>query len=148
MNRKEGRERAAELLIRVGLGEKDLDKLPHQFSGGELQRVCLARALALKPEFILLDESVSSLDMLSQSLVLDLLAEVKKETGAAFLFISHDLRVLMKVADSLAVMSDGRISSYLDDLNQLAASDISRDPAFLDLARSVLPPEPPANSGD
>lgn len=133
---------AAELLQKVGLNKSDLDKLPHQFSGGELQRVCIARALALKPEFILLDEAVSSLDMLSQGLVLDLLSELKKETGAAFLFISHDLRVLLKISDSLAVMDRGRISFLARDMAELESPASEYDPALQALARAVLPPEP------
>ena len=136
------REKAAGLLKKVGLSDKDMDKLPHQFSGGELQRICIARALALEPEFILLDEAVSSLDMLNQSLTLDLLEELKKNTGTTFLFISHDIRILLKISDSLAVMNDGHICAYIDDPAVLEAPDAVYDPAFASLARSVLPAEP------
>ena len=136
------RDKAAELLKRVGLSANDLDKLPHQFSGGELQRICIARALSLKPEFILLDEAVSSLDMLSQSRILDLLAELKAETGTAFLFISHDLRVLLKISDSLAVMDQGRITSQVEDMAELERPEAVYDPAFVKLAGAVLPAEP------
>lgn len=136
------RDRAAELLRRVGLDAADMDKLPHQFSGGELQRICIARALALKPEFILLDEAVSSLDMLSQSRVLDLLNELKAETGTAFLFISHDLRVLLKISDALAVMDQGRITSQVEDVSELESPEAVYDPAFIKLAGAVLPAEP------
>jgi nickel transport system ATP-binding protein len=141
------RERSASLLKKVGLSEGDLDKLPHQLSGGELQRVCIARALALSPEFILLDEAVSALDMLNQSLILDLLVELNKTTGATFLFISHDLRVLLKVSDSLAVMDRGRISFYINDLSDMEFPDIARDPAFSSLAMAVLPANPPLANG-
>lgn len=138
------RYRAAEMLRRVGLSPFFLDKLPHQFSGGELQRVCIARALILNPSFILLDEAVSALDLLSQSLVLDLLAELKAETGTAYLFISHDLRVLLKICDSLAVMTRGRISSYVEDPAGLEAPGAVFDPTFRALAEAVLPAEPRA----
>lgn len=142
MSRAALRDRAAALLKRVGLNESDLDKLPHQFSGGELQRVCIARALALNPEFIVLDEAVSSLDMLNQSLVLDLLADLKRESGVTFLFISHDLRVLLKISDALAVMDRGRISLSVDDPAVLESPDAVCDPAFSALLRAVLPAEP------
>jgi nickel transport system ATP-binding protein len=138
------RERAAMLLKKVGLSEADLEKLPHQFSGGELQRVCIARALALSPEFILLDEAVSALDMLNQSLVLDLVMELKRTTGTTFLFISHDMRVLLKVSDSIAVMDGGRVCLYVRDLSELESTEALRDPAFSALARAVLPAEPSA----
>ena len=136
------RDRAVEALGRVGLSPDALDKRPHQFSGGELQRVCIARALILKPSFILLDEAVSALDLLSQSRVLDLLAELKAESGAAFLFISHDLRVLLKMCDSLAVMTAGRISSFVEDLAELENPGAVFDPTFQALAEAVLPAEP------
>jgi ABC-type dipeptide/oligopeptide/nickel transport system ATPase subunit len=138
----EQRERAAMLLKTVGLSERDLDKLPHQFSGGELQRVCIARALALDPDFIVFDEAVSSLDMYNQSLVLELLSSLKKETGMTSLFISHDLRVLLKISDSLAIMDGGRISSLVKDPSDLGFPGGMFDPAFQELARSVLPAEP------
>ncbi|MDR0759944.1 MAG: dipeptide/oligopeptide/nickel ABC transporter ATP-binding protein [Treponema sp.] len=140
---KEGlRSRARELLEQVGIAGGAMDKLPSQFSGGELQRICIARAIAPKPEFIVLDEAVSALDMLNQSLVLDLIAQLKHETGAAFLFISHDLRVLLKICDSLAVMQGGCISSRMEDLSGSEKTESASDPAFRDLAFAVLPSEP------
>lgn len=142
LGKNELREKAGELLKKVGLSEEDADKLPHQFSGGELQRVCIARALALSPEFILLDEAVSSLDMLNQSLILDLLEQLKTNTGTTFLFISHDLRVLLKISDALAVMNEGRISAYVDDPAALESPDAVYDPVFKLLAQAVLPAEP------
>lgn len=139
------RDRSADLLGRVGLSPADLDKLPHRFSGGELQRVCLARALALNPEFIVLDEAVSSLDMFSQNLVLELLMELKTETNTAFLFISHDLRVLLKMSDSLAIMNHGRITTFVEDTAELENPQTVYDPVFRSLAGAVLAAEP---SGD
>lgn len=130
------RGRVAELLEMVGLDPGDMDKYPHQFSGGELQRICLARALAPSPELVVLDEAVSSLDMLNQSLVLEVLARIGKDSGAAFLFITHDLRVVCQAADAVAVMERGRLAGYSDSLDGLAGE------AFLTLARSVLPARP------
>lgn len=138
------KERAAVLLQRVGLSPDDLHKLPHQFSGGELQRLCIARALALNPEFILLDEAVSSLDMLTQNRVLDLLAQLKEESGVAYIFISHDLRVLLKICDSLAIMGQGRITSYIANLADLEKPGAVDDPTLKALAGAVLGAEPPS----
>lgn len=135
------RARARELLDRVGVTGGVLDKLPGQFSGGELQRICIARAIALSPEFIVLDEAVSALDMLNQSRVLELIARLKRETGAAFLFISHDLRVLVKVSDRLAVMQSGRITDRIENIDNVE-KDASFDPSFKALANAVLPAEP------
>jgi nickel transport system ATP-binding protein len=143
LSRQQLRSRAACLIEQAGLSPSDIDKRPGQFSGGELQRVCIARALALSPEFILLDEAVSALDMLNQSLILDLLIELKQKTGTAFLFISHDLRVLLKICDSLAIMDKGRITSYVEDINALESPDFVYDPVFKSLAQAVLPAEPP-----
>jgi nickel transport system ATP-binding protein len=139
LTKDELRARAGELLERVGVAGDALDKRSAQFSGGELQRVCIARALALRPAFIVLDEAVSALDMLNQSRVLDLIVRLKRETGAAFLFISHDLRVLVKVSDRLAVMRDGRITDFIEDLDN---AETSPSPSFRALAGAVLPAEP------
>ena len=136
--KKELRERACLLLRQVGLPENVLDKLPSQFSGGELQRLCIARSVSLHPEFILLDESVSSLDMYNQSLILELLGELKSKTGAAFLFISHDLRVLLKMSDSLAVMDQGQICSFVPDASALEGEDTRYDDVFVSLAQAAL----------
>ncbi|GMO52500.1 MAG: hypothetical protein Ta2G_10470 [Termitinemataceae bacterium] len=133
------KEAAAALLLRVGLSHDDMDKLPAKFSGGELQRICIARAIALNPKFIVFDEAVSALDMLNMSLVLELIADLKQKTNAAFLFISHDLRVLLKISDSLAVMKDGCITSYVKNIADLEAKNHIFDPAFKTLALSVLP---------
>jgi nickel transport system ATP-binding protein len=141
LSKEELRARASELLERVGVTGDVLDKLPHQFSGGELQRVCIARAIALSPEFIVLDEAVSALDMLNQSRILDLIAELKRKTGAAFLFISHDLRVLVKVSDRLAVMQAGEITDRIEDLDH-REQDVSQSPSFRELANAVLNAEP------
>ena len=132
------RDKARSLLARVGLGENSLNKLPSQFSGGELQRLCIARALSLNPRFILLDEAVSALDMYNQSLILDLIVGLKHETGAAFLFISHDVRALLKIADSLAVMACGRIASFEPNIAALDQDGAVYGEVLTKLARSAL----------
>ncbi|WP_300672246.1 ATP-binding cassette domain-containing protein [Desulfoluna sp.] len=133
--------RVNDLLERVGLSASDLCKYPHQFSGGELQRVCIARAIALNPKLIILDEAVSSLDMLVQLKILDLLAQLKNELGTTYLFISHDIRVLLKIADRLLVMHEGQLVEQADSMDHLNAFTHA---AFLELIHSVLPPLPMA----
>lgn len=136
-------EAARALLASVGLAPDMLMKLPHQCSGGELQRVCIARALAPEPEVIVLDEAVSSLDMLSRSLVLDLLMRIREESGTAFLFISHDLRVVNVIADGIAVMRHGKLEGYAPDISDPAqASRFFAAPAMRELAEAVLPRKP------
>ncbi|WP_142846596.1 nickel import ATP-binding protein NikE [Telmatospirillum sp. J64-1] len=100
--------RVAEVLELVGLSPEDADKLPGQMSGGQVQRVCIARALAPEPAVIILDEAVSNLDLVMQIQVLDLLASLRR-LGTAFVFITHDLRLVPRLCDRVAVLEEGRI---------------------------------------
>ncbi|NVO18582.1 MAG: ABC transporter ATP-binding protein [Bacteroidetes bacterium] len=98
-----------ELLKKVGLEESHFYRYPHEFSGGQRQRICIARALAVDPEFIVCDESVSALDVSVQAQVLNLLNDLKSEYGFTYIFISHDLSVVKFMSDRMLVMRNGRV---------------------------------------
>jgi ABC-type oligopeptide transport system ATPase subunit len=100
---------AAKLLEQVGMPSTILDRYPHEFSGGQRQRICIARAIALKPELLICDEAVSALDLSIRAQVLDLLADLKRELGLSFLFITHDIGVVQHIADRIIVMNRGKI---------------------------------------
>lgn len=103
------RERALHLMEQVGLDAEWERKLPFEFSGGQRQRLVIARALALKPSVLILDEALSNLDASNQSLILELLAELQVSHSLAYLYISHDLRLVSHFADEVAVMYQGSI---------------------------------------
>jgi peptide/nickel transport system ATP-binding protein len=106
------RNRAAAILEEVGLETDHLGRYPHEFSGGQRQRLCIARALAVEPDFVVCDESVSALDVSVQAQILNLLKDLQEKRGLTYIFISHDLAVVKFMADMMAVMNAGRIVEY------------------------------------
>ncbi|MDF2902609.1 MAG: nickel import transporter ATP-binding protein NikE [Bacillus sp. (in: firmicutes)] len=135
----EQRRRVIELLERVGLSEKDLKKYPHQFSGGQLQRINIARAIALKPKLIVLDESVSSLDMVTQSLILELLRELKDDFGLSYLFITHDIKAAFSISDTFGVLEKGELIEFYDSKGQFFSS---KHPTVARMRDSILAEHP------
>jgi peptide/nickel transport system ATP-binding protein len=109
---KDRRDRAVALLEEVGMKSEHLYRYPHEFSGGQRQRICIARSLAVEPEFIVCDESVSALDVSVQAQVLNLLKRLQEKRGLTYIFISHDLSVVKFMADMMAVMNQGKIVEF------------------------------------
>ncbi len=109
LNKRDRTARVLELLQAVGLSAVNLNRYPHEFSGGQRQRIAIARAIALEPKFIVCDEPLSSLDVSTQSQVINLLMKLQREHDLTYLFISHDLSVVHHISDRIAVMYLGEI---------------------------------------
>lgn len=129
----------ASLLEQVGLSSSDMKKYPREFSGGQLQRINIARALALKPKMIVLDESVSSLDMVTQTTILELLQDLKTRYGLSYLFITHDIRAAYAISDAMAIMHKGQIAEVFQDKDAVFTS---QQPAVKNLVDAMLPEHP------
>jgi len=128
-NTAERRARTEQLLERVGLDVSAFYKYPHEFSGGQRQRICIARTIAVEPEFIICDESVSALDVSVQAMVLNMLNELKHDFGFTFIFISHDLSVVRFMSDRIVVMKEGKVLELdeADHLYKNPKSDYTRE---------------------
>jgi microcin C transport system ATP-binding protein len=108
----EQREIVARALVELGLDPGTMDRYPHEFSGGQRQRIAIARAIVLEPKFIVLDEPTSALDMTVQAQIVDLLRDLQRRRGLAYLFISHDLRVVRALANDIIVMRHGQVVEH------------------------------------
>lgn len=142
-DRADRRKAALELLETVGLEAEAAARYPHEFSGGERQRIGIARALALRPRLIIADEPVSALDVSIQSQILNLLVELKQRFGLSYIFISHDLAVVEHMADTVAVMYLGRI------VETAAAGDLFARPGhpYTEALISAVPRPDPGHRG-
>lgn len=128
LDRRQRRDRAAELLSLVGLGTQHLTRYPHEFSGGQRQRICIARALASGPDLLLLDEPTSALDVSVQAQVLNLLCDLQDRLGLTYFFISHDLAVVRYLCDRVALIYRGELveEGDTDDIFDAPNSDYAR----------------------
>jgi len=140
--KQERRDRVAELFELVGLDTASLDRFPRQFSGGQRQRIGLARALALNPQFVILDEPVSALDVSVQAQVVTLLSDLQERLGLTYLFITHDLRLVRHLCPRMAVMCRGRIVEMGRTSSIFAAPQHPYTRALLSAMPSIDPDRP------
>lgn len=138
-DRAEARARVSELLTMCGMPAAAAERYPHEFSGGQRQRIAIARALALKPEFIVCDEPTSALDVSVQAQILNLLADLRDTLGLSYLFISHDMAVVQHLCDRIAVMYRGQI---VEEGTRSAVMGAAKHPYTKALLSAVPEPDP------
>ena len=141
LSREAMRQRVTDLLAEVGLGGEFLARHPHQLSGGQAQRIALARALALNPDLLILDEPTSALDVSVQAQIINLLRRLQRQRGLAYLFITHDLGVVQHISDRVAVMYLGKI---VEETSSEAIFADPRHPYTQALLSSTPMPQPGA----
>lgn len=139
MSSREEKKKIVICLEKVGLTAADMKKYPHQFSGGQQQRINIARAISTNPKFIIFDEAVSSLDATIKKQIIDLLDALKKEMNCSYLFISHDIEIAWKIADNISVMKKGNIVETRENVQSL--KEFSH-PYSIELIESILPVHP------
>ncbi len=119
MKEKDIENKLIELIKAVGLKEEFLNRYPKELSGGQLQRVCIARAISTRPKFIMLDEAVSSLDVSTQVEILELLKKLKTKYELSYIFVTHDLLTITYICDSVIFFKDGKIEEKIDNIDDL-----------------------------
>ena len=132
LSENELRKELEKLILDVGLKVEFLDRYAHELSGGQLQRVCIARAISTKPKFIMLDEAVSSLDISTQVEVLNLLQDLKKTYSLSYIFVTHDLLTLTYICDSVIFFKEGKIIEKIDSLEKLCEVENDYSKSLLD----------------
>ena len=133
------REKAAEMLRRVGLNADAVDRFPRQFSGGQLQRIAIARALIVEPRLVILDEALSALDLSAQAQVVNLLLDLREQLDLTYLFVAHDLDIVRHFAHQVAVLYRGRVAE-IGDAEQVC--DTPHHPYTAQLVASAPVPDP------
>ena len=137
LSKEELKQKITGLLEQVGLNENFINRYPHQLSGGQLQRVCIARAISRKPKLIILDEAISSLDVSVQVQILDLLIDLKEEYNLSYLFITHDLAAVTYICDSLLFFKDGKIIETVESLKGLKNLKTEYAKSLLDAVKFI-----------
>lgn len=138
-NESEKRERVAQILSQIGMASDVMNRYPHQFSGGQQQRICIGRAIGMQPDLIVCDEALSALDVSVQAQILNLLNELKETMGLSYLFISHDLSIVKYICDHIVVLYLGKI------MESAASEQLFADPRhpYTQALLSATPPNHP-----